>query len=95
MLRLGVNIDHVATLRQARGGREPDPVWAAVLDMPAILPQVNGDPVRAAQFRQHSGPDRVGLAPAARLTQRGDVVDIHSESRNHENLIACNFQWTA
>ncbi len=31
MPRLGVNIDHVATLRQARGGREPDPVWAAVL----------------------------------------------------------------
>jgi pyridoxine 5-phosphate synthase len=30
MVRLGVNIDHVATLRQARGGREPDPVWAAV-----------------------------------------------------------------
>jgi pyridoxine 5-phosphate synthase len=26
---LGVNIDHVATLRQARGGVEPDPVWAA------------------------------------------------------------------
>ena len=31
MIRLGVNIDHVATLRQARGGREPDPVSAAVL----------------------------------------------------------------
>ena len=31
MPRLGVNIDHVATLRQTRGGREPDPVWAAVL----------------------------------------------------------------
>jgi pyridoxine 5-phosphate synthase len=31
MIRLGVNIDHVATLRQARRGREPDPVWAAVL----------------------------------------------------------------
>ncbi|MFH1023549.1 MAG: pyridoxine 5'-phosphate synthase [Planctomycetota bacterium] len=29
--RLGVNIDHVATLRQARMGREPDPVQAAVL----------------------------------------------------------------
>lgn len=29
MVRLGVNIDHVATIRQARGGREPDPVWAA------------------------------------------------------------------
>ena len=31
MARLGVNVDHVATLRQARGGREPDPVAAAVL----------------------------------------------------------------
>lgn len=31
MPRLGVNIDHVATLRQVRGGREPDPVWAAAL----------------------------------------------------------------
>jgi len=30
MPHLGVNIDHVATLRQARGGAEPDPVWAAV-----------------------------------------------------------------
>jgi len=31
MIRLGVNIDHVATLRQARGERYPDPVQAAVL----------------------------------------------------------------
>jgi len=31
MVKLGVNIDHVATLRQARRGKEPDPVWAAVL----------------------------------------------------------------
>jgi len=30
-MRLGVNIDHVATLRQARRGRYPDPVAAAVL----------------------------------------------------------------
>jgi pyridoxine 5-phosphate synthase len=29
MPRLGVNVDHVATLRQARGGPRPDPVWAA------------------------------------------------------------------
>ena len=28
-LRLGVNIDHVATSRNARGGRHPDPVHAA------------------------------------------------------------------
>ncbi len=30
MVKLGVNIDHVATLRQARKATEPDPVWAAV-----------------------------------------------------------------
>jgi pyridoxine 5-phosphate synthase len=30
-LRLGVNIDHVATIRNARGGRHPDPVRAALL----------------------------------------------------------------
>ncbi|MCX7896606.1 MAG: pyridoxine 5'-phosphate synthase [Rhodocyclaceae bacterium] len=30
MAELGVNIDHVATLRQARRTYEPDPVWAAV-----------------------------------------------------------------
>jgi len=30
-IRLGVNIDHVATLRQARRGREPEPVAAAAL----------------------------------------------------------------
>lgn len=29
-LRLGVNVDHVATLRQARGGHEPEPVAAAL-----------------------------------------------------------------
>ena len=28
-LRLGVNIDHVATIRNARGGEHPDPVRAA------------------------------------------------------------------
>lgn len=31
MTTLGVNIDHVATVRQARRGRHPDPVWAAAL----------------------------------------------------------------
>ena len=30
-LRLGVNIDHVATIRNARGGRHPDPVRAALM----------------------------------------------------------------
>jgi pyridoxine 5-phosphate synthase len=31
MTKLGINIDHIATLRQARGGIEPDPVEAALI----------------------------------------------------------------
>jgi len=31
MVRLGVNVDHIATIREARKGREPDPVAAAIL----------------------------------------------------------------
>ncbi|RLC49455.1 MAG: pyridoxine 5'-phosphate synthase, partial [Candidatus Cloacimonadota bacterium] len=31
MVELGVNIDHVATLRQARGGIEPEPIQAAAI----------------------------------------------------------------
>src|SRR3569623_1066393 len=34
-LRLGVNIDHVATVRTARGGRHPDPVRAALMTIEA------------------------------------------------------------
>ena len=30
MYQLSVNIDHIATVRQARRANEPDPVWAAV-----------------------------------------------------------------
>lgn len=39
-LRLGVNIDHVATLRNARGGRHPDPVRAARLVAAAGAEQI-------------------------------------------------------
>ncbi len=31
MATLGLNIDHIATIRQARGGKEPDPIAAAIL----------------------------------------------------------------
>ena len=31
MARLGLNVDHIATVRQARGGNEPDPVAAAAI----------------------------------------------------------------
>lgn len=50
MPRLGVNIDHVATLRQARGGIEPDPIWAAVL---AELAGADGITVHLREDRRH------------------------------------------
>ena len=50
MPRLGVNIDHVATLRQARGGHEPDPVWAAVL---AELGGADGITIHLREDRRH------------------------------------------
>lgn len=48
--RLGVNIDHVATLRQARGGHEPDPVWAAAL---AELGGADGITIHLREDRRH------------------------------------------
>ena len=50
MIRLGVNIDHVATLRQARRGVEPDPVAAAVL---AILGGADGITIHLREDRRH------------------------------------------
>ncbi len=50
MLRLGVNIDHIATLRQARGGQEPDPVWAAAL---AELGGADGITIHLREDRRH------------------------------------------
>lgn len=47
---LGVNIDHVATLRQARRGREPDPLMAAPL---AVLGGADGITVHLREDRRH------------------------------------------
>ncbi len=47
---LGVNIDHVATLRQARRGIDPDPVMAATL---AILGGADGITVHLREDRRH------------------------------------------
>jgi pyridoxine 5-phosphate synthase len=50
MPELGVNIDHVATLRQARRTYEPDPVWAAVM---AELAGADGITVHLREDRRH------------------------------------------
>ncbi|TWT48884.1 pyridoxine 5'-phosphate synthase [Botrimarina hoheduenensis] len=50
MATLGVNIDHVATIRQARQGIEPDPVWAAAL---AELAGADGLTIHLREDRRH------------------------------------------
>ncbi len=49
-MRLGVNIDHIATLREARKTNEPDPVYAAVI---AELAGADGITVHLRQDRRH------------------------------------------
>ena len=50
MIELGVNIDHVATIRQARRTYEPDPVWGAV---EAHLGGADGITVHLREDRRH------------------------------------------
>jgi pyridoxine 5-phosphate synthase len=50
MATLGVNIDHIATLRQARGGSEPDPVQAALM---AELAGAHGITAHLREDRRH------------------------------------------
>jgi pyridoxine 5-phosphate synthase len=50
MARLGVNIDHVATVREARKTNEPDPVWAATL---AELGGADGITLHLREDRRH------------------------------------------
>ena len=61
-LRLGVNIDHVATIRNARGGEHPDPVRAA-----EVVAAVGGDGITAhlREDRRHIRDDDLKRIQAA------------------------------
>ena len=61
-LRLGVNIDHVATIRNARGGEHPDPVRAA-----EIVAAVGGDGITThlREDRRHIRDDDLARIQAA------------------------------
>lgn len=61
-LRLGVNIDHVATIRNARGGDHPDPVRAA-----EIVARVGGDGITAhlREDRRHIRDEDLARIQAA------------------------------
>src|ERR1700722_9821630 len=55
-LRLGVNVDHVATLRNARGGHHPDPVKAAEI---AIAAGADGITAHLREDRRHIVDDDI------------------------------------
>src|SRR5436309_12789294 len=55
-LRLGVNVDHVATVRNARGGKHPDPVEAARI---AIAAGADGITAHLREDRRHIRDDDI------------------------------------
>ena len=61
-LRLGVNVDHVATVRNARGGAAPDPVRAALL---AIDAGADGITAHLREDRRHIRDDDMTRLKAA------------------------------
>jgi pyridoxine 5-phosphate synthase len=64
-IRLGVNIDHVATVRNARGGRHPDPVKAAEI---AIAAGADGITAHLREDRRHIVDDDIARLKA-RITK--------------------------
>jgi pyridoxine 5-phosphate synthase len=86
-LRLGVNIDHVATLRNARGGAHPDPVRAAEIALAA-----GGDGITAhlREDRRHIRDDdivrlkqRIAKPLNLEMAATSEMVAIALETRPH------------
>jgi pyridoxine 5-phosphate synthase len=86
-LRLGVNIDHVATIRNARGGDHPDPVRAA-----QIVAQAGGDgiTVHLREDRRHIRDDDLlrvqdatGLPLNLEMAATDEMVEIALRHRPH------------
>lgn len=87
-MRLYVNIDHVATVRQARRADEPDPVRAAVL---AELGGADGITVHLREDRRHIGDDDVRRLAAAvgtvvnlELATADDILDLAVALKPHQ-----------
>ena len=86
-LRLGVNIDHVATIRNARGGALPDPVRAALL---AIEAGADGITAHLREDRRHvRDDDMVRLMAAISkplnfvMAATGQMLDIALKIKPH------------
>lgn len=78
MAELGVNIDHVATVRQARRTNEPDPVWAATL---AQLGGADGITLHLREDRRHI-QDR-----DLRILRETVTVKLNLELANNDEVI--------
>ena len=90
-LRLGVNIDHVATIRNARGGDHPDPVRAA-----EIVAAVGGDGITAhlREDRRHIRDEDISRIMAAtalplnfEMAATDEMVEIALRFRPHAACI--------
>ena len=90
-LRLGVNIDHVATIRNARGGDHPDPVRAA-----QIVAAVGGDGITAhlREDRRHIRDEDIARIQAAtdlplnfEMAATDEMVEIALRHRPHAACI--------
>lgn len=90
-LRLGVNIDHVATIRNARGGDHPDPVRAA-----EIVASVGGDGITAhlREDRRHIRDEDLARIMAAtslplnlEMAATDEMADIALRHRPHAACI--------
>ena len=79
MPHLGVNIDHVATVRQARQTNEPDPVWAATL---AELGGADGITLHLREDRRHI-QDR-----DLRILRETVTVGLNLELATDEDVVA-------
>jgi pyridoxine 5-phosphate synthase len=67
MIRLGVNVDHVATIRNARGGSHPDPLAAALV---AVGAGADGITVHLREDRRHIRDEDVDRIAAERANIR-------------------------
>ncbi|HXX25253.1 MAG TPA: pyridoxine 5'-phosphate synthase [Pseudolabrys sp.] len=86
-LRLGVNVDHVATIRNARGGRHPDPVRAAKL---AIAAGADGITAHLREDRRHIRDDDIARLKAEidkplnfEMAATKEMVGIALETKPH------------
>jgi len=90
-IRLGVNVDHVATLRNARGGRQPDPVKAAEI---AIAAGADGITAHLREDRRHILDDdivrlreRIKKPLNLEMAATAEMVGIACQLRPHASCI--------